>query len=79
MFFILALSAQIISKSFLSVFVGYVIEQKGYQFYDPEKQRICISINVIFWENISFMALRNRKSFAPETFVEPFLNLKLVP
>lgn len=55
-------------KSILCVFLGYGIEQKGYRCYDPKSNRLRISRNVTFHEQIPFYTL---PAFAPATNTSP--------
>ena len=56
----------------LCCFLGYGETQKGYRCYDPVSHRLCISLNVFFWEHRLFVELSH---FRASLFSSSILDL----
>jgi hypothetical protein len=54
------------AKSMKCIFVGYDLQSKAYHMYDPSKQKIILTLDVVFDENN--VGFHHLKSLVPEDF-----------
>ncbi|KAG9447270.1 hypothetical protein H6P81_013398 [Aristolochia fimbriata] len=62
-------------KSAMCIFLGYIIEQKGFRCFDPVANKLRISRHVSFWEHVPFYSLpkhSNQSSMSPTVVFDIF-------
>ena len=61
-------------------FFGYGETPKGYWYYDHVSHRLCISRNIVFWENCLFVELSHfRASLSSSSILDLFLDEVYIP
>uniref|UniRef100_A0A2N9HNI8 Uncharacterized protein n=1 Tax=Fagus sylvatica TaxID=28930 RepID=A0A2N9HNI8_FAGSY len=62
-------------RSQLCCFLGYGLEEKGYQCYDPVAKRLRVSRHVVFWEHKMFYSLPLFSAGNSDSQADPLPNL----